>query len=64
MIWFAAQRSERLEAALSCFDVAVQGIPPELLWLDSEERTLPVQVDFDALKRRLSLRARLERGFQ
>ena len=59
-----AETSERLEAALSCFDASVQAIPPEWLWLDGEERTLPVQVDFDALKRRLSLRARLERGFQ
>lgn len=59
-----AETSERLDAALSCFDAAVQAIPPEWLWLDGEARTLPVQVDFDALKRRLSLRARLERGFQ
>lgn len=59
-----AETSERLDAALSCFDAAVQAIPPEWLWLDGEERTLPVQVDFDALKCRLSLRARLERGFQ
>ena len=53
-----------LDAAMSCFDAAVQAIPLEWLWLDGEARTLPVQVDFDALKRRLSLRARLERGFQ
>ncbi|MFM6999811.1 MAG: HipA family kinase [Limnohabitans sp.] len=59
-----AETSERLDAALSCFDAAVQAIPPEWLWLDGEVRTLPVQVDFEALKRRLSLRARLERGFQ
>ena len=59
-----AETSARLDAALSCFDAAVQAIPPEWLWLDGEARTLPVQVDFDALKRRLSLRARLERGFQ
>lgn len=59
-----AETSERLDAALSCFDVAVQAIPPEWLWLDGEARTLPVQVDFEALKRRLSLRARLERGSQ
>ena len=59
-----AETSERLDAALSCFDAAVQAIPPEWLWLDGEARTLPVQVDFKAIKRRLSLRARLERGFQ
>jgi len=59
-----AELSERLEAALSCFDAAVQAIPPEWLWLDGEVRTLPVQVDFDAIRRRLSFRARLERGFQ
>lgn len=59
-----AETSVRLDAALSCFDAAVQAIPPEWLWLDGEARTLPVQVDFTAIKRRLSLRARLERGFQ
>ena len=59
-----AETSERLDAVLSCFDAAVQAIPPEWLWLDGEARTLPVQVDFEALKRRLSLRARLERGSQ
>lgn len=59
-----AETSAQLDAALSCFDAAVQGIPQEWLWLDGEVRTLPVQVDFDAIKRRLSLRARLERGSQ
>lgn len=59
-----AETSALLEAALSCFDAAVQCIPPEWLWLDGEVQTLPVQVDFDAIKRRLSLRAQLERGFQ
>lgn len=59
-----AEISALLDAALSCFDAAVQGIPPEWLWLDGEARTLPVQVDFDALKHRLTLRARLERGSQ
>jgi hypothetical protein len=32
--------------------------------LDGAVRTLPVQVDFEAIKRRLTLRAQLERGFQ
>jgi hypothetical protein len=59
-----AETAALLEAALSCYDAVVQGIPPEWLWLDGEERTLPVQVDFVAIKRRLSLRAQLERGFQ
>jgi hypothetical protein len=59
-----AETSALLDAALSCFDAAVQDIPPEWLWLDGDARTLPVQVDFDALKYRLTLRARLERGSQ
>lgn len=59
-----AQTSVRLDAALSCFDTAVQGLPPEWLWLDGAVQTLPVQVDFEAIRRRLSLRAQLERGFQ
>lgn len=59
-----AETSALLDAALLCFDTAVQGMPPEWLWLDGVERTLPVQVDFEAIKRRLTLRAQLERGFQ
>jgi hypothetical protein len=59
-----AETSALLDAAMSCFDAAVQDIPPEWLWLDGDARTLPVQVDFDALKYRLTLRARLERGSQ
>lgn len=59
-----AETSALLDAALSCFDTAVQGMPPEWLWLDGVERTLPVQVDFEAIKRRLTLRAQLERGSQ
>ena len=58
-----AETSTLFNAALSCFDAAVQGIPPEWLWLDGTAQTLPVQVDFDVIKRRLSLRAQLERGF-
>ena len=59
-----AETSALLDAALSCFDAAVQAIPPEWRWLDAKERTLPVQIDFEAIKRRLSLRTQLERGFQ
>jgi hypothetical protein len=59
-----AETSALLDAALSCFETAVQGIPPEWLWLDGVERTLPLHVDFEGIKRRLTLRAQLERGFQ
>jgi len=59
-----AETSALLDAALSCVDTAVQDIPLEWLWLDGAVRTLPVQVDFEAIKRRLTLRAQLERGFQ
>lgn len=59
-----AETSALLDAALSCFDAAVQGIPPEWLWVDGTAQTLPVQVDFEVIKRRLSLRTQLERGFQ
>lgn len=59
-----AETSARLDDALACFDPAVLGIPPEWLWLDGAVGTLPVQVDFEAIKRRLTLRAQLERGFQ
>jgi len=61
---YRAETSALLDAALSCFDAAVQGVPPEWLWLDGAAQTLPVQVDFEVIKRRLSLRAQLERGFQ
>lgn len=57
------ETSALLDAALACFDAAVQGLPSEWLWLDGAAQTLPVQVDFDAIKRRLLLRAQLERNF-
>ena len=58
-----AETSALLDSALSCFDAAVQSLPSGWLWLDGVVQTLPVQVDFEAIKRRLSLRAQLERGF-
>lgn len=61
LVW-RAETSALLDAALSCFDAAVQGIPPEWLWLDGTAQTLPVQVDFEVIKRRLLLRAPLDRG--
>lgn len=58
-----AETSALLDSALVCFDVAVQSLPSAWFWLDGIAQTLPVQVDFEAIKRRLSLRAQLERGF-
>ena len=58
-----AETSARLDAAMACFDVAVQSLPSAWFWLDGAAQTLPVRVDFETIKRRLSLRAQLERGF-
>lgn len=58
-----AEISALLDAALTCFDAAVQSLPSEWFWLDGAAQTVPVQVDFEAIKRRLSLRTQLERGF-
>lgn len=58
-----AETSALFDAALACFDAAVQSLPSAWLWLDGSAQTLPVQVDFEAIKRRLSLRAQLERGY-
>lgn len=63
LVW-RAEASALLDAALSCFEIAVQGMPPEWRWLDGAARTVPVQIDFEAIKHRLTLRAQLERGFQ
>jgi hypothetical protein len=58
-----AETSMLFDAALACFDAAVRSLPAAWLWLDGAAQTLPVQVDFEAIKCRLSLRAQLERGF-
>jgi len=58
-----AETSALLDAALACFEAAVQSLPSAWLWLDGAAQTLPVQVDFEVIKRRLSLRTQLERGF-
>ncbi len=58
-----AETSALLDSALACFDVAVQGLPSVWFWLDGAAQTLPVQVDFETIKRRLSFRAQLGRGF-
>lgn len=57
-----AEISAVLEAALTCFDAAVQSLPQQWLWLDGSDKTVPVQVDLNEIKRRLSLRTQLERG--
>lgn len=58
-----AETSALFDAALTCFDAAIQSLPSAWLWLDGVVQTLPVQVDFQAIKRRLLLRAQLDRGY-
>jgi hypothetical protein len=57
-----AETSEMLATALGCFDAAVATLPPAWHWIDSAQ-TLPVQVNLNAVKTRLSVRAGLDRGF-
>lgn len=57
-----AETSALLAEALGCFDAAVASLPPAWHWIDLAQ-TLPVQVDLNAIKTRLSARAGLDRGF-
>jgi hypothetical protein len=50
-----------LEAALCCFDSAVSSLPEAWRWVDVA-RTLPVQVDLEAIKSRLATRTGLSGG--
>lgn len=56
-----AETSAMLAGALGCFDAAVASLPPAWHWIDSAQ-TLPVQVDLNSIKTRLSVRAGLDRG--
>ncbi len=56
-----AETSAWLEAAICCFDSAVSSLPDAWRWLDMA-RTLPVQVDLEAIKSRLATRTGLSRG--
>lgn len=51
----------RLRAGLDCFDAAVAMIPEPWQWVDGEH-TIPVQVDWLAVRNRLVQRAELTRG--
>ena len=53
--------SARLRAAFACFDTAVAAIPESWQWVDAE-CTIPVQVDWNAVRNRLVQRAELSRG--
>lgn len=56
-----AETSAAFAEALQRFDAAVESLPPAWHWIDSAQ-TLPVQVDLNAIKTRLSVRAGLDRG--
>jgi hypothetical protein len=56
-----AETSALLAAALSCFDATVASLPPAWHWVDME-KTVPVEVDLNAIKARLTVRAALNRG--
>lgn len=56
-----AETSAWLANALGCFDAAVAGIPDAWHWVDVA-RTLPIQVDLNAIRSRLVLRSGLSTG--
>lgn len=56
-----AETSARLAAALGCFDATVASLPPAWFWVDVA-RTIPIQVDLNAIKVRLVSRAGLSQG--
>lgn len=56
-----AEVSVLLVEALRCFDAAVSTLPEAWHWVDVA-RTLPVQVDLEAIKSRLATRTGLSRG--
>jgi hypothetical protein len=58
-----AETSAAFAGALDCFDAAVTSVPPSWHWIDLAQ-TLPVQVDLNAIKVRLAIRAGLVRGSQ
>lgn len=53
--------STRLHSASACFDTALAAIPEPWKWVDAE-CTIPVQVDWSAVRNRLVQRAELTRG--
>ena len=57
-----AETSAAFAEALQRFDAAVESLPPAWHWIDSAQ-TLPVQVDLNAIKTRLSVRAGLDKRF-
>ena len=57
------ETSASLTAALGCFDATVASLPPAWHWIDLEQ-TVPVEVDLNAIKARLAVRAGLQRGSQ
>lgn len=56
-----AETSALLVAALNCFDAAAASVPATWHWMDVAQ-TIPVQVDLNAIKARLSVRSGLARG--
>lgn len=56
-----AEASGWLASSLDSFDVAVESLPPAWSWLDAGQ-SVPVRVDWNAVKARLAARAGLERG--
>lgn len=58
-----AETSVLLSAALESFDAARHSLPAAWFWLDMEQ-TLPFEVDLNAIKTRLEVRAGLVRGTQ
>lgn len=56
-----AETSALLASALDVLDAAVSGLPSAWNWVDAPQ-TIPVQVDWNGVKARLTTRAGLERG--